>query len=171
MTTCQACHQREAVVRLTQIVGEQVTTAHLCSKCAAERGIETDAEVAQTPLGAFLAAMGKGAPGIAAAAATGESCPACHATLHDFRASGRLGCPKCWVAFERPLRILVRRVHGAARHTGERYDLAEEFSITAPELRARTRLELREQLRLAVVAEEFERAAEIRDQIRDLPEG
>ena len=60
MSQCQACHEREAVVRLTQIVGDDVTTVHLCSKCAAERGIETDAEVAQTPLGAFLAAMGKG---------------------------------------------------------------------------------------------------------------
>ena len=169
MNSCQSCHQRDAVVRLTQIVGEEVTTVHLCSKCAAERGIETDVEAAQTPLGAFLAAMGQGAPGIAAAAATGESCPECHATLHDFRTSGRLGCPRCWVVFERPLRTLVRRVHGASRHTGKRYELAEEFSISAPELRERTRLELREQLRGAIAAEEFERAAELRDQLRDLP--
>lgn len=170
MTACQSCHQRDAVVRLTQIVGDDVTTVHLCSKCAAERGIETEAEISQTPLGAFLAAMGKGGPGIAAAAATGERCPECGATLQDFRASGRLGCSGCWSAFERPLRDLLRRVHGGTRHTGEPYRTLDALAISEPEQRTRTRMELRQQLRLAIEAEQFERAAELRDQLRVLPE-
>ena len=41
---------------------------------------------------------------LVAAAATAEACPECGATLQDFRASGRVGCPTCWTAFERPLR-------------------------------------------------------------------
>jgi len=166
MSTCQSCHERDAVVRLTQIVGEEVTTVHLCSKCAAERGIETEAEIAQTPLGAFLAAMGKSGPGIAAAAATGEACPECGATLQDFRTSGRLGCATCWVAFERALRDLLRRVHGATRHAGESYHTIDSLTLTETEQLDRTRLELREQLRLAIEAEQFERAAELRDQLR-----
>jgi len=58
MTSCQACHEREAVVHLTQVVDDQVTTVHLCGKCAAERGIATEAESGATPLGSFLAALG-----------------------------------------------------------------------------------------------------------------
>lgn len=170
MNPCQACHERDAVVRLTQIVGDDVTTVHLCSKCAAERGIETAAEVAQTPLGAFLAAMGKGGAPMAAAVAVGEACPECGATLQDFRASGRLGCAHCWIAFERPLRDLLRRLHGATRHTGEGYTRPGDDTLTAPEQRERIRAELREQLRLAIVAEQFERAAELRDQLRVLEE-
>ena len=170
MSMCQSCHERDAVVRLTQIVGEEVTTVHLCSKCAAERGIETEGEVSQTPLGAFLAAMGKSGPGIAAAAAIGETCPQCHATLEDFRTSGRLGCSACWVTFERPLRDLLRRVHGATRHTGEGYDAQlDPFTMSGTEQLERTRMELREQLRLAIEVEDFERAAELRDQLRVLP--
>jgi protein arginine kinase activator len=168
VTTCQACHERDAVVRLTQIVGDEVTTVHLCSKCAAERGIESDAEISQTPLGAFLAAMGKNGPGIAASAGSGEACSECGATLEDFRTSGRLGCARCWVTFERPLRDLLRRVHGATRHHGETYDAVDNLVATAPEQRERARVELREQLRLAVAAEEFERAAELRDQLRNI---
>jgi protein arginine kinase activator len=165
---CQGCHERDAVVRLTQIVGDEVTTVHLCSKCAAERGIETAADVAQTPLGAFLAAMGKGGAPMAAAAAAGEACPECGATLQDFRASGRLGCADCWIAFERPLRDLLRRLHGATRHTGETYARRGNGELSAPERHQRTRAELREQLRLVVEAEQFERAAELRDQLRVL---
>ena len=33
---CDQCKEREAVVHLTQIVEEQVTTQHLCERCAAE---------------------------------------------------------------------------------------------------------------------------------------
>ena len=168
MSTCQSCHEREAVVHLTQVVGEDVSTMHLCSKCAAERGIETEGAVVQTPLGAFLAAMGKGGPGMAAAAATGESCPQCGATLEDFRASGRLGCSGCWIAFERPLRDLIRRAHGATRHTGETYEAMDTVILSPAEQRERDQMELQEQLRLAVESEHFERAAELRDLLRVL---
>jgi protein arginine kinase activator len=168
MSQCQACHEREAVVRLTQIVGDDVTTVHLCSKCAAERGIETDAEVAQTPLGAFLAAMGKGGSPVAAASGGGEACADCGATLHDFRTSGRVGCAQCWVTFEQPLRDLLRRLHGATRHTGESYRSIDASQLSLTELRQRDRAALREELRAAVEGEQFERAAELRDQLRVL---
>lgn len=168
MSQCQACHEREAVVRLTQIVGDDVSTVHLCSKCAAERGIETDAEVAQTPLGAFLAAMGKGGPPVAATSAADEACPDCGATLHDFRTSGRVGCAQCWVTFEQPLRDLLRRLHGATRHTGESYRPIDSSQLSPAELRQRDRAALREELRAAIDGEQFERAAELRDQLRVL---
>jgi protein arginine kinase activator len=166
VSTCQVCHEGEAVVRLTQVVGDDVTTLHLCSKCAAERGIETDAAVTQTPLGAFLAAMGKGGASIATAVAAGDACPACGATLQDFRTSGRVGCADCWNAFERPLRDLLRRLHGATRHTGAPYQAARSAVLSPAEERSRSREELRAQLRLAVETEQFERAAELRDQLR-----
>lgn len=169
MNPCQACHERDAVVRLTQIVGDEVTTLHLCSKCAAERGVETDTETA-SPLGAFLAAMDKGGAPLAAAAATGEECSHCHATLEDFRASGRLGCPECWTAFQRPLRDVLRRLHGATRHTGEHYVGSADVQLSPGDRMARDRSELREQLRLAVADEQFEQAAQLRDRLRVMEE-
>jgi protein arginine kinase activator len=168
MNTCQSCHQREAVVRLTQITGDEVTTVHLCSKCAAERGVESEPDEVQSPLGTFLAAMDKGGAPLAAAAATGEACPRCHATLEDFRASGRVGCPECWVAFERPLRDMLRRLHGATRHTGTPYDALQEEPLSEHDEQERLRRELREQLRIAIDTEHFERAAQLRDQLRVL---
>ena len=169
MTTCQQCHEREAVVHLTEIAGETVSTVHLCGKCAAERGLAGDEAAGVNPLGSFLATLGKGGGFPASAATTGEACPGCGATLADFRASGRTGCPACWTAFERPLRDLVRRLHGATRHTGQRYDdpaLAADPARAAAHERAR----LRDALRQAVEAEEFEVAAELRDRLRDLEE-
>jgi protein arginine kinase activator len=167
MSACESCHEREAVVHLTQIVGDQVTTVHLCGKCAAERGIQTEAAVTQTPLGAFLAAMGKGGA-VAAMPATSEACPECGATLQDFRASGRVGCSGCWTTFERPLRDLLRRLHGATRHSGEQYLDAGDGTPETERVRERARL--REQLRQAIQTEAFELAAQLRDQLRALEE-
>lgn len=160
--SCDQCHEREAVIHLTQIVNEQVTTLHLCERCAAEKGVESPGGVAKTPLGSFLAAMGKGLPEPEPVAQAGESCSRCGASLQDFRESGRLGCPECYRAFEVPLRDLLRRLHGSTHHVGERY--AERDG--APGEERQTTAELREQLRLAVETENFELAAELRDRLR-----
>lgn len=161
---CDQCHEREAVVHLTQIAEEQVVTVHLCERCAAEKGVESSASLGKTPVGTFLASMGKGIdlasamPGLTPSG----SCPSCHATLSDFRESGRLGCAECYRTFEGSLRDLLRRLHGSSRHIGERYAPPGEALLAS----LPSTDQLREQLRLAVEAENFELAAELRDRLR-----
>jgi protein arginine kinase activator len=161
---CDQCHEREAVIHLTQIVNEQVTTLHLCERCAAEKGVESASSVTKTPLGTFLAQMSKGVGDQIQAPKTGETCARCGGSLQDFRESGRLGCPECYRSFEAPLRDLLRRLHGSTHHVGERY--AERGNGTADHRQAAA--DLREQLRLAVETENFELAAELRDRLRVL---
>ena len=167
---CDQCKEREAVVHLTQIVEEQVTTQHLCEKCAAERGVESSTLLPKTPLGSFLAAMGK-APS-ARGSGTRAACPGCGATLQDFREAGRLGCGECYATFGAELRDLLRRLHGSTTHMGDRYlapgvtpdrPLADEPLVIDDPAGA-----LRDRLRAAVAAEDFELAAELRDRLRTL---
>jgi protein arginine kinase activator len=160
--SCDQCREREAVIHLTQIVNDQVTTLHLCERCAAEKGVESPGAVAKTPLGSFLAAMGKEPE--APAPRTADTCAQCGGSLQDFRESGRLGCPECWRAFETPLRDLLRRLHGSTHHVGERY--ADHHGVV-PEPKVEVS-HLREQLRAAVESENFELAAELRDRLRVL---
>ncbi len=153
---CENCGERDAVVHLTQIEDAQVTTVHLCERCAAERGVEPP-PAGKTPLGSFLAAIGDSeAPPDGAL----ERCPGCGATFANFRETGRLGCAECWTAFEAPLRELVRRLHGSTVHVGERY--VSRGTIATPSAEE----DLRERLRLAVETENFELAAELRDRLR-----
>jgi protein arginine kinase activator len=118
--------------------------------------------VAKTPLGSFLAAMGKNLPETEPAPRSAETCGRCGGSLQDFRESGRLGCPECYRSFEVPLRELLRRLHGSTHHVGERY--ADRGAAPA-DGRVET-VDLREQLRLAVETENFELAAELRDRLR-----
>jgi protein arginine kinase activator len=159
---CEQCHEREAVVHLTQIVNEQVTTVHLCERCAAEKGVEGAGLPAKTPLGDFLAAIGKGQLGVPTGTVELTQCATCGATLQDFRESGRLGCADCYRTFEPQMRDLLRRVHGSTHHVGERYTRRGSEPVSM----GRVLEDLREQLRLAVETENFELAAELRDRLR-----
>ena len=169
---CENCREREAVIHLTQIVNNSVTTMHLCEPCAAEKGVETGASVAKFPLGDFLASLGKGGAAEPTEAGIDIPCRSCGATLRDFRSSGRLGCAQCYESFAAHLRDLLRRLHGSTRHEGEAYGTGgatspARASGAREKVAGPTELEgLREQLRRAVEAENFELAAELRDRIR-----
>ena len=158
---CDSCKERDAVVHLTQIVDNAVTKLDLCEKCAAEKGVETSAGAPQHPLGQFLADAQQQT---SIPAAEIGRCTFCGASMKDFRASGRLGCPRCYTTFEGSLRELLRRVHGHSRHVGRGYDAPEPERREQDSIRG----ELRERLRRAVESEQFELAAELRDKIRVL---
>jgi protein arginine kinase activator len=166
---CQQCGEREAVVHLTQIVDNEVSTVHLCERCAAERGIESEAEIEKSSLGILLSTVGKDVgAGLPEAETEGLGhlrCGDCGATLQDFRDIGRLGCPECYTMFARPLRELLRRLHGSTHHLGERYAAPGSPALRNTEAQVR---DLREQLERAIETENFERAAEVRDQLRAL---
>ena len=169
MKRCSQCGEREGVVDLTHVEGAEVKTLHLCAKCAAEKGIQTGAALADTPLGALLVALG-GDPasslGSGAEALADSACPRCGATIQDFRETGRLGCAHCYTTFAEPLRELLRRLHGSAHHTGQRY--VPPRPATPEQQSPDHAVELRERLRQAVEAEEFELAAELRDRLKEL---
>lgn len=65
---------------------------------------------------------------------------------------------------EHSLRELLRRLHGSSRHVGKRYDPPAAHLLE----KADTVHDLRDRLRRAVDAEQFELAAELRDRIRVL---
>jgi protein arginine kinase activator len=161
---CDNCKERDAVVHLTQIVESAVTQLHLCEKCAAEKGVETTVAMPKHPLGDFLHAVQQ-QPSTAHSDAV--RCTFCSISLRDFRASGRLGCAHCYGAFESSLRELLRRVHGASRHAGHRYEPPQPEAMTQPP-QATMLGELRDRLRAAIESEQFELAADLRDRIRVL---
>jgi protein arginine kinase activator len=158
---CDLCKSGEAVITLTEIVGSGVRQLHLCEKCAAERGVETMVGSSKPQINNFLQTIHDQMP-----AAKGEPvhCSFCQATLADFRATGRLGCAHCYDAFESSLRDLLRRVHGNSRHIGRRY--VAPLPSELPHVSSAT--ELRDRLKRAIEAEQFELAADIRDKLRGI---
>ncbi|MEP6621260.1 MAG: UvrB/UvrC motif-containing protein [bacterium] len=148
-------------MNLTTIENNAVRQLHLCEQCAAERGVETSVATPKHPLGEFLQAMQQ--QSVPASTDAGK-CAFCGLTMKDFRATGRMGCSRCYSTFESSMRELLRRVHGGSRHTGRAYRAPREEVLE----KAGALGELRERLRRAIEQEQFEAAAELRDRIRVL---
>ena len=158
---CDVCKEADAVVQLTQIEGTGVRLLHLCERCAAERGVETNVSAPKPQISDFLQSVHQ-----AMQATQGDAarCAFCSSTFRDFRSTGRLGCAHCYDAFEKSMRDLLRRVHGSSQHIGRRYE-----PHTGEELEdGGTVNELRDRLKRAIEAEQFELAADIRDRLRGI---
>ena len=159
---CDDCGSGKAVIHLTQIVNDEMKSLHLCEKCAQAKGLETGGSVESSPLSDFLAQMGEGESASVPAMVQKDVCSFCQLTFSQFRESGRLGCPHCYPSFESHLRSLLRRIHGSTQHVGKVY-LPPDPSQSDLDRRLQT---LRKKLQRAVSNEDFERAAELRDEIR-----
>lgn len=157
---CEHCKERDGVVLLTKVKDGAVLQLRLCERCAAEQGVETTvAHPKNSALTDFLQAVNEKATAVSGDQA---ACHFCGATARDFRQSGRVGCARCYGAFERSLRELLRRLHNATRHTGRRY-VAPEAEVVE---QAGQLDQLRDRLQRAIDAEQFELAAELRDRLR-----
>lgn len=158
---CDLCKDGEAVIQLTEIEGSGVRQLHLCEKCAAERGVETTITSAKPQINNFLQTIHEQMAGQKGEPA---QCSFCGGTLADFRQNGRLGCAHCYETFESSLRDLLRRVHGNSKHIGRRY--VAPLPTELPHVSTAT--ELRDRLKRAIEAEQFELAADIRDKLRGI---
>ncbi len=160
---CDHCGEREAEIQLTEIEDGEMKTLRLCNLCAAERGLANPVAAGTAPLADFLAQIGKSVDE-PSSGGPAEPCPYCGTTGSDFRRSGRLGCPQCYPHFERQLRGLLRRIHGSTQHVGKiciGEGLEEDSQVT--------RLaDLKRRLQRAIDSEDFESAANLRDEIRAL---
>jgi len=164
---CDDCKEREAEVHLTAVEAEEIRSVHLCSSCAAIRGVSTDTGELHPgdtpPLADFLAQLGSVGSRPPVTAVT-EPCPFCGISAADFRRTGRVGCSQCYVHFEAQLRGLLRRIHGSSQHAGKLY-LSEASDLTD---RLGQLSSMRRRMKRAIETEDFETAAELRDRIHEL---
>lgn len=149
------------VVHVTQVVNGKASHYHLCRACAEAKGISASTGfVADVPT--FLAQLGIGDAGSMEVGE--EPCSFCGLTFAGFKETGRLGCPHCYTSYEPGIRRLLERIHGSTQHVGKVYLPPDPAAADLD----RRRTLLRARLQRAVEAEDFERAATLRDEILEL---
>jgi protein arginine kinase activator len=165
---CQDCNKREANIHLTQIVNNEKIVLNLCKICAEKRGFHSPFEQVPFPLAEFVTGMvGPSKDKTSEKGEKDEShdkkCPNCGMTFSEFGRIGRLGCARCYQAFRPELTDILRKIHGSADHRG--HSVIQPSDDLQP---LRDEKRLRDELRRAIESEDFEQAANIRDQIRNL---
>ena len=172
---CEKCRKNEATNFYHENVNGKVRSMRLCAECAksleesgdlpklnADKFFEDfdffDEPFFQNPvktLNSLFSGFFSGEKALGSGNPSGEEktaekkCEGCGSTLRDFATRGA-GCPKCFETFAEELAPTVSRAHGRTVHTGR-----------AP-AKFRDRIETKRK------NEDFERAAEIRDELKKL---
>ncbi len=160
---CDICGRREATVHLTEVINDEVTKLHLCEQCAKEKSEEMHSHFGLTDLLAGLMDMGPAIPEGRIKEEIDVKCPGCGSTYFDFQKTGRLGCGKCYETFEKNLSELLRKIHGADKHVGKMPFKGEGVYRAQQDLQR-----LKKELAQLVRNEEFEKAAMLRDRVKEL---
>jgi protein arginine kinase activator len=92
-----------------------------------------------------------------------KKCPMCGITFAEFRQTGRLGCAYDYICFQEDLEPLLLNIHGAKIHRGKR----PSRSTGSPDKQHEI-IQLRREMKEAIAKEMYERAGELRDQIKEI---
>ena len=155
---CDLC-DKPAVVHELVIRNGQKREIHLCTEHASAQGYGGPAGVVPDEI---IKKLEKNRP--QSKRNRLASCETCGLTLAAFRRHGLLGCQDCYFAFERHLEPLIGRAQGGATHHCGHVPQRAEAQIDHRLHLSR----LLKQLNEAIASEQYERAAQIRDQLQNL---
>ena len=163
---CQQC-DRPATFHITELTGGKPHELHLCEEHARQYLTQSSSEPSENEsMAAALAhqmvqQMQVGQTAEELARLDQQSCAVCGITFYEFRSQGRLGCPHDYISFQQQLEPLILNIHGETEHVGKVPRSGPDRS------RERTQLiRMRREMKDAVAEENYERASELRDRIR-----
>lgn len=165
---CDSCKQNEATIHITKIVNGVKKEANLCSSCAGkseEFNLVSDMDIMApfsfpNVLSGLMDYVNKTSKNNKAME---FRCESCGTTYKEFKERGLLGCSKCYESFNSTMIPVIKGVQGNIDHVGKiPKDMGKDL------MQKKQLLKLKEQLQEAIALEEYEKAAEIRDKIREV---
>ncbi len=157
---CDKCNERAATVVITQILGDKSIKLYLCEKCAAEsEGLLLEN---QNSFQHFLSEL------INAKGYKNQTlvCEKCGMTIDSFRKNSKVGCSNCYSTFGGYFEPFIKRIHTNIEHTGK-IPGKNPHEVNKNQLINK----LQNELNTAISNEEYELAAKLRDEIRNLRQG
>lgn len=159
---CNRCQKRLATVHMTKLEQGQLSKIQLCDDCANHQmGSESIPQILSALIGGESPPMDMGQ--IEGLSQRVVKCESCGSSFNDIHETGRVGCGDCYAAFDENMGLLILKVQGADSHRGK---IPSRTGV--PIVQANRLVELTDLLNRLILSEDYERAAEVRDQIRDL---
>jgi protein arginine kinase activator len=159
---CSVCKEKPATVFLTHIENDKMHKVNLCEDCAKTKGVDnpTTFSLADADL---LLGLGAAQEITQTPGGVDLKCPRCGFSQADFKKSGRLGCPECYQVFAEGLEGLLKTMHKGTRHVGKSPEALRQSRDNAEKLKS-----LQKKLAKAIESEDFEQAAQLRDELKEL---
>jgi protein arginine kinase activator len=159
---CQICKKNQATIHMTQQKKDRVVKIHVCRQCAEEKGFDY-LEKSNFAMGNLISGLFASPPEGQRRTRNTYACPNCGTSYDDFKEIARLGCSECYEFFKAQLLPVLRNLHVKTQHLGK---FPASRGAHADDIKRITLLQ--EELERAVREECYERAAEIRDEIREI---
>lgn len=157
---CDFCDKSAVVHEMTVRNGVK-KEVHLCEDHARQAGLEV---TAHQPINQLLTQFVMTQASAKPVQVSKKSCPSCGLTFAQFRQHSVLGCADCYDAFAELLEPLIERAqNGGAHHCGKAPGRAGESIDRQLQIR-----QIVKELDEAVAAEQYERAARLRDRLLSL---
>lgn len=166
---CDDCQKKVACVYITTISKDKKTEKHLCESCAQKYGVAMIPQNLNNlfnnkiSIHDFLSEMFNCLAPEEGLKKSVLNCSQCGLSYLEFSHSGKLGCNVCYEDFAEELEPLIKRIHGSAIHKGKIAKKSLETLTIEQEIK-----NLRLKLKNHINWEEYEKAAVVRDQIKDL---
>lgn len=163
---CDQC-DRPATYHAVEIIKGKKIEKHLCDQHAVDDGLGIKS--AHAPINELLTNFVKATGNPEKHAVSLDlTCQDCGLSFSEFRDKSLLGYPGCYTAFETPLTGLLERAHeGGSHHIGK----IPRRGGGGSEQRQLQITRIRKRLDDAVDAEDYELAAQLRDDLSDLEHG
>ena len=162
---CDECKKNIATVFLTKISSNEVSKVQLCEDCAERMEETTEAANLLAFLPQILSGLQAMEEPMVEDVLSSDLviCEFCGTSFNDFQKMGFLGCAKYYEVFADSLDGVLLDFQEATEHIGKIPGKASEGA------RLRKRLmELERHLERQIAEEEYEAAAAVRDQIREI---
>jgi len=173
---CNKCGKNNAEFYYKQTINGQTSEYALCTKCAEELknqgklniklpSLFDDYSIGSGDNGLFGLSELFGLPyGTQKTRHTEKKkCTLCASTFDELVKSGKVGCAKCYEVFEEELKKMIYGIHGNAVHTG-----AVPGKHLADIEKRKEIEQLKKEQQQAVLEQNYEQAAVIRDKIKEL---
>jgi protein arginine kinase activator len=160
---CEICGGRDAVIHIQQVIGKERVDLHLCEECAVERGITSSQDRIELSISNLLNGLVEVRSKKAKKSSVPQACPRCGSTWEVVNKRQRMGCPECYTTFHREIRQALRKLLGKSQHRGRLPKRLSTYKTVLVDM-----VKLKEGLEEALKREDYEKAARIRDRIREL---
>ncbi|CQR71564.1 UvrB/uvrC motif protein [Sporomusa ovata DSM 2662] len=163
---CDECQKEPACVHITKVINQQKIEKHLCEQCAQKAGEIMSKGIifsSKFSIHDFLKEMFDYTLTENARPTLEPVCSDCGLSYSEFCQSGKFGCSGCYQAFAGQLEPLIKRIHGTAAHTGKVPKRGGRRLGVEQQIKR-----LRHKLEQHVTHEEYELAAQLRDEIKIL---
>lgn len=172
---CQRCNKNTATTLFTQTLNGHTQSEQLCSSCAmSAQQAGMGNWLQEFPFNSFFTNM------LQSQVIEHKRCPSCGCSFEEIAETGKIGCADCYSVFKTELAPTIQRIHGKAEHIGkyphsyhkvktERIEETEPEHIQEAQTASISEIDLlKQKLKTAVEAQDFEEAARYRDEIKRL---